>query len=278
MAKYFFFKDSSTGIWNYGTFKSNGTTPDHVLTATPGKYRRRFLTIDTVDYVEIVNANNIGKILTDLVPITSIAKTITGTAYTDKAEFEAATNEFFISDGVRLLDASGNTITMASGEPRILSCEYTRPANTNARPANGAINETVSIIKELLSADSKQAANLNGGGGVVINGSIVSNNTSDVGRQFGIIFLREDISPIIADNAVQTILYANQGKRIMVVYATMEAQSAGSDMVIGRFNLPFEYQCKADSKALKALIFDVTGGTTASGSKYMVNINVQVQK
>lgn len=179
---------------------------------------------------------------------------------------------------VQIVDPSENVLLPSSSEPRILSCEYTRPTNTTARPANGAINETASVIKELLSADSKQAANLNGGGGVVINGSIVSNNTSDAGRQFGIIFLREDISPIIADNAVQTMLYANQGKRIMVVYATMEAQSAGSDVVIGRFNLPFEYQCKSDSKALKALLFDVTGGTTASGSKYMVSINVQVQK
>ena len=193
-------------------------------------------------------------------------------------DFATATKQTDGSQKTQLVDASGNQITLASGEPRILSCEYTRPTNTTARPANGAINETVSVIKELISADAKQAANLNGGGGVVINGSIVSNNTSDAGRQFGIIFLREDIRPIIADNAVQTMLYANQGKRIMVVYATMEAQSAGSDVVIGRFNLPFEYQCKADSKALKALLFDVTGGTTASGSKYMVSINVQVQK
>ena len=207
-----------------------------------------------------------------------------GSTYTSLSEFKTNTKGFFTSiesseiQKIQLTDQNGNSITQSSCEPRILSCEYTRPTNTATRPAYGAINETVSVIKELLAADSKQAANLVGGGGVVINGSIVSNNTSDVGRQFGIIFLREDISPIIADNAVQTMLYANQGKRIMVVYATMEAQSANSDVVIGRFNLPFEYQCKADSKALKALLFDVTGGTTVSGSKYMVTVNVQVQK
>lgn len=178
----------------------------------------------------------------------------------------------------QLVDASGNQITLSSGEPRTLTLEYVRPSNTNARPANGAINETVSVIKEFLSLDNKQAANLNGGGGVIINGWLTSNNTADVGRQFGIIFLREDISPIIADNAVQTILYANDNKRAAIVYVTLEAQSAGSDTVIGRFNLPFEYQCKSDSKALKALIFDVTGGTTASGSKYKITINEQVQK
>ena len=193
-------------------------------------------------------------------------------------DFATATKQTDGTQKTQIVDPSGNSLTLSSGEPRFLTVEYTRPTNTNIRPAYGAINETVAVIKELVSPTSQQAANLNGGGGIVINGSIVSNNTLDVGRQFGIIFLREDISPIIADNTVQTILYANQGKRIMVVYATMEAQSAGSDMVIGRFNLPFEYQCKADSKALKALIFDVTGGTTASGSKYMVTVNVQVQK
>ena len=204
----------------------------------------------------------------------------TSTPYASISALMAAISGFFASSSsnTQLVDSSGNVVTPSSSEPRTLYCEYTRPANTTARPANGAINETVSVIKELLDSTGKHASNINGGGGVVINGSIVSNNTSDVGRQFGIIFLREDISPIIADNAVQTILYANQGKRIMVVYATMEAQSAGSDMVIGRFNLPFEYQCKADSKALKVLIFDVTGGTTVSGSKYMVTVNVQVQK
>lgn len=210
-------------------------------------------------------------------PLTSF-KDSSGTSYSTSEDLLTAANGFFVGASSSIpTDGDGNYIYNAT-EPRTLSCEYTRPSNTTTRPVNGAINETVSVIKELLAADSKQAANLDGGGGVVINGSIVSNNTSDVGRQFGIIFLREDISPIIADNSVQTILYANQGKRIMVVYVTMEAQSAGSDMVIGRFNLPFEYQCKADSKALKALLFDVTGGTTVSGSKYMVTVNVQVQK
>ena len=193
-------------------------------------------------------------------------------------DFATATKQSDGTQKTQIVDSSGNSLTLSSGEPRFLTVEYTRPSNTTTRPAFGAINETSPVIKELLSPTNQQAANLNGGGGVVINGSIVSNNTSDVGRQFGIIFLREDISPIIADNTVQTMLYTNQGKCIMVVYATMEAQSAGSDVVIGRFNLPFEYQCKADSKALKALLFDVTGGTTASGSKYMVTVNVQVQK
>lgn len=191
-----------------------------------------------------------------------------------------ATKGFFTApvQSTSIVDSSGNPVTLSSGEPRTLFCEYTRPANTTIRPANGAINETVSVIKELLSPTGQQACNLNGGGGIIINGSLASNNTADVGRQFGIIFLREDITPIIADNAVQTMLYTNQGKRIMIVYATMETQPSGSDCVIGRFNLPFEYTCKSDSKALKALIFDVTGGTTASGSKYMVTINVQVNK
>lgn len=193
-------------------------------------------------------------------------------------DFATATKQTDGTQKTQIVDSSGNSLTLSSGEPRFLTVEYTRPSNTNVRPAYGAINETVSIIKELLSPTSQQAANLNGGGGIVINGSIASNNTSDVGRQFGLLFLRDDISPIIADNSVQTILYANQLKRLMVVYVTMEAQAAGSDMVVGRFNLPFEYVCKSDSKALKVLIFDVTGGTTASGSKYMVSVNVQVQK
>lgn len=175
------------------------------------------------------------------------------------------------------LTNTGSALAL-SGEPRLLSCEYTRPSNTTARPAFGAVNETVSVIKELLDPTGKQAANVNGGGGLIINGSLASNNLSDAGRQFGIIFLREDIAPIIADNAVQTILYANLSKRAWVVYTVLESQAGGSDCVMGRFNLPFEYVCKSDSKALKALIFDVTGGTTASGSKYMVSINVQVQK
>ena len=147
------------------------------------------------------------------------------------------------SQKTQLVDSSGNQITLSSGEPRVLSCEYTRPSNTNVRPANGAINETVSVIKELLDSTGKQAANLNGGGGTIVNISLASNNTADVGRQFAIIFLREDISPIIADNAVQTILYANQSKRAWVVYVTMEAQPAGSDCVMGRYNLPFQYVC-----------------------------------
>lgn len=201
---------------------------------------------------------------------TTISSSITGVA--------TSANQTNGEQKTQIVDSNGNSITLSSGEPRFLTCEYTRPSNTNTRPAYGSINETVAVIKELLSPTNQQSANLNGGGGNVINGSLASNNTSDVGRQFGLLFLREDISPIIADNSVQTLLYANQLKRLNVVYVTLEAQAAGSDMCIGRFNLPFEYVCKADSKALKVLIFDVTGGTTASGSKYMVTVNVQVNK
>ena len=268
--KRYLFRRTIDGVWIFGrsidaicnanTFRVDFEPETNVILIYPSN------STDLSDYLEFVYSDFIKE---------------NGTVYSSISDFKTATKDFFAISNVSkvvLSDENGNYITYLNNEPRMLSCEYTRPANTTTRPAYGAINETVSVIKELLAADSKQAANLVGGGGVVINGSIVSNNTSDVGRQFGIIFLREDISPIIADNSVQTILYANQGKRIMVVYATMEAQSAGSDMVIGRFNLPFEYQCKADSKALKALIFDVTGGTTASGSKYMVTVNVQVQK
>lgn len=210
-------------------------------------------------------------------PLTSF-KDSSGTSYSTAEDLLTAANGFFVGASSSIpTDRDGNYIYNAT-EPRTLSCEYTRPSNTNTRPAYGAINETVAVIKELLSPTNQQSANLNGGGGNVINGSLASNNTSDVGRQFGLLFLREDISPIIADNSVQTLLYANQLKRLNVVYVTLEAQAAGSDMCIGRFNLPFEYVCKADSKALKVLIFDVTGGTTASGSKYMVTVNVQVNK
>ena len=204
----------------------------------------------------------------------------TDTPYASIEALMLATKGFFTApvQSTSIVDSSGNPVTLSSGEPRTLFCEYTRPANTTIRPANGAINETVSVIKELLSTDAKQSANLNGGGGIIVNGSLTSNNTSDVGRQFGIIFLREDISPIIADNSVQTLLYSDYSKRVWTVYTTLEAQPAGSDCVIGRFSLPFEYTCKSDSKALKALIFDVTGGTTVSGSKYTISVNTQVSK
>ena len=190
------------------------------------------------------------------------------------------TNTSSLTDGTqvtRLIDASANAV-YPSGEPRTLTCEYVRPANSSARIANGAVNETSPVIRELVDSIGRKAANLNGGGGLAINGSLTSNNTSDVGRQFGIIILNDDVSTIVIDNSTQTINYSDSDKRVSVQYVTMTAQPPGSDCVIGRFDLPFEYTCKEGSKSLKALLFDVTGGTTAASSKYKVKLNVQVQK
>jgi hypothetical protein len=134
------------------------------------------------------------------------------------------------------------------------------------------------VIKELVDSIGRKAANLNGGGGLAINGSLTSNNTTDVGRQFGIIILNDDVSTIVIDNSTQTINYSDSDRRVSIQYVTMQAMPAGSDCVIGKFDLPFEYTCKEGSKSLKVLLFDVTGGTTAASSKYKVKLNVQVQK
>jgi hypothetical protein len=110
MTKVFFRKNPTSGVWEYGTFKADGITPDIELTVPDGEYKRRWQTVNSIVQLTIVNVNNSSTLAPfDSMPITEVASDLIGTPYANRAAFEAATNEFFDStETVQIVDSDGS--------------------------------------------------------------------------------------------------------------------------------------------------------------------------
>jgi len=95
-AKYFFRQNPTSLEWEYGTFKSDGITPNIELTANENKYRSRWETINGVACLSILNEENLAELPPfKNIPITDIASDLIGTPYASRTSFENANAKFF---------------------------------------------------------------------------------------------------------------------------------------------------------------------------------------
>jgi len=109
MAKVFFRKNPTSGVWEYGTFKADGITPSVEFTIA-GDFRTRWQTVNNIVQLTIVDADS-STILDPFnsMPITEVASDLIGTPYANRTAFEAATNEFFDStETVQIVDSDGS--------------------------------------------------------------------------------------------------------------------------------------------------------------------------
>lgn len=107
MVKAFLRQNPTSLVWEYGTFKTDGITPDVELTAPAGLYRSRWQTVNGIVQLTILNANNIGELSPfRSIPITDVASDLIGTAYTDRTAFETATKDFFFRVSATVTNSS----------------------------------------------------------------------------------------------------------------------------------------------------------------------------
>jgi len=109
MAKAFFRQNQTTLVWEYGSFKADGVTPDVEYTVPSGLYRCRWETINNVLLITIANANNLGELAPiRSLPLSELASDLIGTPYADRASFEVATKDFFFG-------TSSSSVAAAAG-------------------------------------------------------------------------------------------------------------------------------------------------------------------
>ena len=95
-AKYFFRQNPTSLEWEYGTFKSDGITPNIELNANENEYRARWETVSGVACLSILNSENLGELPPfKNIPITDIASDLIGTPYASRTAFENANAKFF---------------------------------------------------------------------------------------------------------------------------------------------------------------------------------------
>lgn len=201
--KAFFFKSGST--WNYGTFESDGTTPNVELTVPAGKYRSRWETVNNIVQLTIVNANNQGELSPfRSIPITDVASDLIGTPYANRAAFESANSSFFASDvptaATQSLQATALNQPMYGKAISVL----TRVANVDAYSDRDAILGvgTISVQK----FDVSKLAGRGYCGSTLV---CTTTDTGLAGKTIKVAFYEESPDSPVADNAAFSYRDAN---------------------------------------------------------------------
>lgn len=128
MATAFFRQNPISLVWEYGTFKADGITPDTEFTIK-GDYGCRWETSDNVVLLMIIKPDGTHLEPFKNIPIGEVASDLIGTPYANRAAFETATKDFFFkvigvgSDGFLHLPSDGGLIIDETPEVSISSIE-----------------------------------------------------------------------------------------------------------------------------------------------------------
>jgi hypothetical protein len=106
MAKAFFRQNPTTLVWEYGTFKADGITPDVELTINAA--RARWETVNEAVCLTLRHVDDDGEFHPfRSIPIIYVASDLIGTPYANRAAFEDANKDFFFRVGGSGVSADG---------------------------------------------------------------------------------------------------------------------------------------------------------------------------
>jgi hypothetical protein len=151
----------------------------------------------------------------------------------------------------------------------VVSQEITRPADTAAYAANDVVGPTttpaVGVLADLFSE--------NGGTGYISKVKLVTNQAANT-ASYRIYFY--NVAPTaIADNAVSSVLYADDAKIIGYVDIANTAQEGtGSDAAIGLWTGQLAAKAAAADNDLYYVIITKTAFTPANGQKFTVTVTL----
>lgn len=119
----------------------------------------------------------------------------------------------------------------------VLTYSFTRPANTTTYAAEDAVNDGTNNITFTPSTDIQDGQSL-----VVKSVRLTTDSTTTTNGSFRL-YLTDSTQTAIADNAAQTLLYANKDKRVGYVDLTLSTGGTGSDCAEAfatDVNIPFK--------------------------------------
>lgn len=151
----------------------------------------------------------------------------------------------------------------------VVSQEITRPSDTAAYAANDVVGPTggaaVGVLADLF--------NENGGSGYISKVKLVTNQAANTASYR--IYFYNAAPTAIADNAVSSVLYADDAKIIGYVDIANTAQEgSGSDAAIGLWTGQLAAKAAAADNDLYYVIITKSAFTPASAQKYTITVTL----
>lgn len=163
---------------------------------------------------------------------------------------------------LHLGEVAGNTVTVG--------VSFTRPANTTAYAANDVVGtQTTGVVT------FTNAARINAGSGYITKARIITNQAANAANYR--LWLYNVAPTAIADNAVNTLLFADAAKLIGHIDFNLPVSSgSGSDAAaVLSGNVRIAFAAAAGTRNIFAVLETLTVFTPASGQQYYVELSFE---
>jgi len=153
----------------------------------------------------------------------------------------------------------------------LFSTSFTRPANTTQYAVDDSVNDGTTSALSFSTADGITVSN--GSSWFVKTARLVTNNTTVTSGSFRL-WLLDSSASAVADNSIQTLLWANRSKRVGYIDFVLQSPPSGSDCaeaVVVDSNLSI----RMENTTLYGFLTAKGTYTPASGQLFYIELNVQ---
>lgn len=153
----------------------------------------------------------------------------------------------------------------------LFSTSFTRPANTTQYAVDDSVNDGTTNALSFSTADGITVSL--GSSYFVKTARLVTNNTTVTSGSFRLWLYDSSVSAI-ADNSIQTLLWANRSKRVGYIDFVLQSSPTGSDCaeaVVVDSNLSI----RMEATTLYGLLTTKGTYTPASGQLFYIELNIQ---
>jgi hypothetical protein len=132
-------------------------------------------------------------------------------------------------DNTKQLQDIGRLILKSMQESVVFTYNFTRPSDTTAYAAEDAINNSTSTPSNI-TFTALNGEKLEAGQKYYIKSlRVITNNNTVTNGSFRLYITNTSQTPVIADNAQQTLLYANKAKVVGFIDFSLTTGGTGSD-------------------------------------------------
>jgi hypothetical protein len=171
-----------------------------------------------------------------------------------------------------VLNSAGDVLTMTA---ETAGTGFSAP--TLSWAANNLTGTVVDVADvTLVPVEFTNMANIEGGGGILLNMKVESNITAIAEKDLRFWFYNAAPAAVLGDNVPFVNEYADKGKLLFYVDITMNALLANSTSVIGQIDLCQQYQTSSTSKSLYVMVQAISDFTPTSGGK--INLTLSTLK
>lgn len=164
---------------------------------------------------------------------------------------------------------------LAGGYTKIVTEEFTRPANTTQYTANDVVSNSATLSRVLV---FKNIARFPGGGGVLYSGLMFASTDATTNPNFDLQLYDTSKLTLAADNATGTITDSEVKSLVAVVRfdgtVADNVSTAGANLIIIAPNIGQQFKCAQDSRDLYGVVVDRGGYTPASAENFAFKLAV----